>query len=337
MKNKVEITLQGTKNELTNLFSYDSDQWSELASLPSYIAHLFNQTLVRDQIYGAWAQVLEDNGNYVLKMYAPHNDLSAYEDLIPTCIDAAKIGLDIYEQNKEELDKIDNSKVRFLLPFGLSMAKTKSIQLLHYPPLETFVFNDYLYSPTNRRWENLLNNNEIKITNFTELESIIDCVPLAAPGNDGDYLKPYNNIFTDYVKKMLEVKLDMSGPTTQPVVAYGGPVRDWLEQAYPEQITESLDVLTLLNLNFGEGDSKTPVLCANHPSKYLYQTDKPYSKYKEELMTQDLIAAGWQSEMIHNPKQSPQEVLDRLTNYWTDNSKVIDIMNQEDAAYGYNL
>ena len=59
------------------------------------MAHVFNQTLVRDQIYGAWAKVLLKEDKYVLKIYSPHHDLSEYKDLIGGYMKAGKMALSI--------------------------------------------------------------------------------------------------------------------------------------------------------------------------------------------------------------------------------------------------
>lgn len=340
MNNCVEIILDGTEEQLSTLFSYSKQtRDSGLTSLEDYIAHTFNQTLVRDKFYGAWALVLSQDNKYVLKMSSPHHNLNLYKYIIPAYLKAGKIALSIYNENIEKIEKAGNNKMKFLLPFGLSMIQTKSVQLLHFPPLETFVYQDYLYSPTNRRWENLLGANNLKPSQFPQLESIVDCVPLAAPGDDSKGIAPFNNAFTPYVKEMLKARLRHLGPAT-PVVAYGGPVREWLEQSFPKEITGKLKPLSLIHLRLLDHDVTTPVLCANHPSMYLYYTDdnkKADYNIKKEIMTQDLIAAGWQAEMAHSNKDDAQHVLQSIIDYWTDNPRVLDIMDQEDTAYGYNL
>ena len=83
--------------------------------------------------------------------------------------------------------------------------------------------------------------------------------------------------------------------------------------------------------------SITPVLCANHPSQYLYLTDEPASAYKTKVMTQDLIVAGWQAKMADNPQLDPQQVLNDVTTYWNDNeNKIEEIMIIQDNEYGYD-
>jgi hypothetical protein len=204
------------------------------------------------------------------------------------------------------------------------------------------VYQDYLYSPTNRRWENLLGYNHLIEHNMAELETIIDCVPLAADGGStgSSAIGYFNNTFTPYVEKMLAARLSSLGTVTQPVVAYGGPVRDWLKQAYPDVVTGTLAPLSLIKLSLMSGDVITPVLCANHPSMYLYYSDdnKPEDAAAKKLcMTQDLIAAGWQAKMALHPQSDAAKTLQEMTDYWTDNPRVDKIMEQEDTQYSYQL
>ncbi|HSF46154.1 MAG TPA: hypothetical protein VLA58_09080, partial [Chitinophagaceae bacterium] len=273
--------------------------------------------------------------SYVAKLYSPHHDLGVYQELIPSFLEAGHLGLNIFNNIQSSI----NSQMRFLLPWGLSMARTKSIQLLHFPPLETFVYLDYLYSPTNRRWENLLGYNDPEVL-LSEEETIVDCVPVAAPGDDSAGIAPLNNSFAPYVKAMLQARLGHLGHAQTPIVAYGEPVMAWLKANYGDQIAGDLQPLSLVELQLWESGVKHHVLCANHPSKYLYYTDKHDKadfEVKKQIMTQDLIAAGWQSKMVKTPGHSPVKLLQELKQYWTDNPRVPEIMLQEDRAYGYKI
>lgn len=332
MGKSIEIYLGISEEELSALFSYsEALANSGLTSLEMYISYGFNQTMKRDGFFGSWAEVIKKESSYVLKLSSPHHDLSDYERLIPEYINAGKIALDIVRSKN-----IQSKNIRFLLPFGLTMASVKSVQLLHFPPLETFIYLNYLFSRTNRRWENLLVYNKLNGVDFNHLESIVDCVPLAAGGGDGKGIAPYNFDFTEYVKSMMRARLSEKNDQTQPVVAYGGPVREWLQQAYPDQIKDKLEVLSLVKLRIFGNQTITPVLCANHPSEYLYYTSKPFSKEKEEILTQDLIAAAWQARMAYYPDEDPYYVLESAKKFWTGNPKVLKIMNQEDSEFNFN-
>ncbi len=241
MTKSIDINLEGTRDELIALFAYPKElQASNLSSLEEYIAHAFNQTLVRDGYTGAWAEVVvvKDSGQFVLKMYSPRHDLGRYQLIIPAFLEAGRLAVSIFAGIEKQVEEYGKGQMRFVLPFGLSMANTKSIQLLHFPPLEAFVYTDYLYSPTNRRWENLLAYNHFSKSPMTELETIVDCVPIAAPGGDSKGIEPFNNSFTPYVKQMLKARLRYAEHQNTPILGYGEPVMAWLKDAFPDVIKE---------------------------------------------------------------------------------------------------
>lgn len=359
MKNQVFIPFHEPKEVLASIFSYSQARYGDLTEMATYIAHYYDQTLRRDGFDGAWAQMLlNDEGDYILKLCCEKSDLSAYEKKIPEFISAAKIGLKTFLEIEPALNNV-GCAVEFLLPFGLSLIHSNSIQLLHYPPLESLVYHDYLYSPTNRRYENLLVSNDDSIDNINLMETIVDCVPLAAPGDDGYLLQPYNNSFTDYGMAMLRTKLNShrhgERKQTQCVVAYGSAVASWLklDATFGPQLKGiGTSVLTLLHLDILNNGSTTPVLIANHPSKYLYSTDsypyyvsangddmspEEYIAYKMLIMTQDLITAGWHAKMAQNPLEDAQYVLDTMRDYWNNHQeKVAEIVHQQDLAYSYD-
>lgn len=316
----------GYHKDIVGLFRFGDDG----PSLVEAITFVFSQTLQRDMIFGSWAQAYRNgNGEYRLKITSPTDDVSAYENLIPKYIAAGKLAIASYYENVP-------SSVRegweFLLPFGLAMANVKSIQLLHFPPLETFTYKDYLYSPTNRRWECLLAQNNFNGANNTPVERIIDVAPIAALGGAGKELTNYNQDFIPYAKAQLNNFLRPLESTnhkiTQPVVAYGGPVREWLKEAFELKTTpKTLDIIKL-NILDNEGVHGAPytwVLCANHPSEYLYDTSmsladahKRNGSYPSpiEVICQDLVAAGWQAHMSENPNDDPYKILADMQTRW---------------------
>jgi hypothetical protein len=338
----IKIKLKGDSESLSFLFSFPKElEGTNLTTLEMFISRSINQTLMRDGCFGAWAEVPRSDGDYEIKISGPHHDLHPYKKLIKDFVKAGKEAVKIYRENQEKIREIgekSGNPIRFVLPFGLSMARARSIQLLHFPPMEAYVYYDYLFSPSNRRWENLLGYNGMKGGNFAELESIVDCVPLAAPGGDNQDIDVFNNTFTPYVKKMLRARLIPHKGVTQPIVAYGGPVHRWLEQAFPDQIGEKLYTLSLVELRLFDDKVVTPVLCANHPSMYFYDikdtSGKPLEQ-KIEILTQDLIAAGWQMQMANNPRGSAKNTLEAMTSYWTGNPEVKRVMKQEDKEFGF--
>lgn len=340
MENTIDIGLNFSEEFLSQLFSFTPEKSANgMTSLETYIGHFINQTLQRDGLFGAWAKVWKIGDSYNLKISSPHHDLSQYRQCIPDFIEAGTLALEILQQNQEKLDqliKTTGKGMQFMLPWGLSLAKVKSVQMLHFPPIEAFIYSDYIFSPTNRRWENLLGYNDFNPADFPKFESIVDCVPIGAPGGDMQGIEPFNDTFAPYVKKMLQARLTSDGYHTQPVVACGSPVHDLLQKLFPDQIPEKPKTLSVLKLKLYDDDTITPFLIANHPSQYLYYTNKPYSDEKREILMQDLIATGWQARMTENFNGRSEEILESLNVFWTDNPDFQRIMDQEDKAYNFN-
>jgi hypothetical protein len=318
----------GTESDLTPLFAYSPTD----VTLKDGIEHTINQTLLRDLFYGSWAQAwLDKSGQYQVQISSPNvdHDFTAYSSKIPAFIAAASTGLGIYNANRSKLPK---KGFGFLPPFGLSMVNTTSIQLLHYPPSETVDFMDYLYSPTNRRWENLLGYNAYQGAQNTLVETIVDLIPIAADGGSAGStaLEAVQDAFVTYVREMLNVYLRPSpgGTATQPIVAYGGPVISYLETNFNQP---KLDVLSLISLQLMTAGPATPVLCANHPSRFLYY--KPgQEKEFTEMLVQDLTAAGWQTKMSQNPDADPRQTLQDVSTYWDQNPNLVDQIFAEQVA-----
>lgn len=345
----------GYENEIADLFNFGENG----PNLTDAITFVFSQTLQRDLYFGSWAQAYRNgDGEYRLKITSPDQDVSAYATLIPGYIAAGQQAIASYYDNIPWSARKD---WEFLLPFGLAMANVKSIQLLHFPPLETFTYKDYLYSPTNRRWECLLAQNGFNGANNTPVERIVDVAPIAAPGGAGSELTDYNEGFIPYAKAQLENFLRPLPETdyllTQPIVAYGGPVHDWLKQAFNlDQAPATLDIIRLSILPGAPNTepATTWVLAANHPSEYLYDTniplsnaDKPNGDYPPPInvMCQDLIAAGWQAHMSEHPGDDPHQVLAELQTHWgwdADSGSVVAdkvdtllaIMQEQNEAFG---
>lgn len=324
-RTSIDIPL-GYYRDIEGLFRFGDDS----PRLEDVITFVFSQTLQRDCFFGSWAQAYRNgNGEYRLKITSPQDDVSAYGTLIPRYISAGQQALASYYGN---IPCSARKGWEFLLPFGLAMANVKSIQLLHFPPLETFTYKDYLYSPTNRRWECLLAQNGFDGAHNTGVERIVDVAPIAAPGGAGSELSDYNEAFIPYAKAQLRNFLRPLEQTcnrlTQPMVAYGEPVHHWLEQAFGlQQTPATLDIIRIpvLDGNDGQPAPTTWVLCANHPSEYLYDTDlplsdafKPNGEYPPPIsvMCQDLVAAGWQAHMANHPDDDPHRVLADLEERW---------------------
>jgi hypothetical protein len=195
---------------------------------------------------------------------------------------------------------------------------------------------DYLYSPTNRRWENLLGYNAYPAPQNTLVETIVDLIPIAAAGGSAGSraLEPVQDAFVPYVKEMLDVYLrpSPSGKATQPIVAYGAPVRDFLQANFDQP---ELAVGSVISLQFMTSGPATPALCANHPSDFLsaagrHETPGPTNadqKYVQQdpkaVLLQDLKSAGWQTAMSQNPDADPKQTFQDAADYWDQNPDLV--------------
>lgn len=333
----VDIAL-GTKEELQQLFSVSNPS----VKLTDALSHAFNQTLQRDMFFGSWADAYyhEKDAQYYVKLTSPNHDLSSYEKTIPGMINAGKTALDIFVKGKME-----SSDMKFFLPFGLAMSDYKSVQMLHFPPTEALEFTDYLYNQTCRRWELLLLHNGFDSTQNTLLERLIDLVPIAAPGGDAKGIAVYNTDFINYVTTLIELFLGNNAlkKVTAPMVVGGGPAISGFETIYKKQIEaqlpkgEELHTMSLVELEIVKG-KKTHVLCTNHPSRYLYYSDKTSpndEKQALEIMREDLICSGWQSAMAEKWDSNPKEVLEQMKAKWKSDTKVIQIMKDSNPEWSF--
>lgn len=320
----------GPWDEMADLFAWDSSTGTELTD---WIAHGLNQTMYRDGLLGAWADVFSSAGDTLsAKMSAEFGSVRGYAKIVPAFIAAARLGYAAYQAHRSTIEK---GKLFFWPPVGMCMLKTRSVQLLHYPPYEARTFADYLYSPTNRRWESLLGSNGYDIEHVTPLERICDAVPLAGPGSDATVINEVEPFFMPYGRAMLAALLDQSKPRTQPVVAYGGPAHAWLRSAFPTQVKRTPTLFSVLELRVGTGKAVTPVLCANHPSEFLF-FDEHDARWAFELMTQDLIAARWQADMAEHRDADPKTVLREAKAHWEQRrDEVKAIVAAQEEVYGY--
>ena len=322
----------GPWDEMADLFAWDSESGTELND---WIAHGLNQTMQRDGLLGAWADVYESAGDTLsVKMSAEFGNVRPYGKIVPAFVAAARLGYAAYEAHRSTIEK---GKLFFWLPVGLTMLKTRSVQLLHYPPYEARTFSDYLYSPTNRRWESLLGSNGYDLEHVAPLERICDAVPLAGPGSDATVINEVERYFIPYGKAMLAALLDQKSARTQPVVAYGSPAHAWLRSAYPTQVKRMPTLFSVLQLRVGAGKAVTPVLCANHPSEFLFFDEPGHdAKWAFEIMMQDLIAARWQADMAERRDADPSQVLREAKRYWEgERDQVKAIVAAQEEVYGY--
>lgn len=340
----IDITL-GEQRDLAQMFSaFDPN-----IRLTDVLSHAFNQTLQRDMFFGSWADAYfhEADGLYHVKLTSPDQDLSRYKVTIPGMLKAAKIAQDIFNSGQ-----MTTTDLRFYLPFGLAMSAYKSVQMLHFPPIEAQNFDDYLYNPTCRRWELLLLHNGFDGKQNTLMERLLDLVPIAAPGGDSKDIDNYNLSFSLYVSTLLEMFLGANATKTltAPMVVGGAPAIDFIRERYadygpdwkPMTLVE-LKVVRNWEVNDKDSDDyykTTNLLCTNHPSTYLFElgdtSDPNHEADAMNVMRQDLICAGWQAEMAENWEADPKAVLEKMKKRWKSDKKVKQIMADSQPEWSFS-
>lgn len=339
--NSIDIVL-GEQRDLTQMFSA-SDPSVELTDV---LSHAFNQTLQRDMFFGSWADAYfhDADGQYHVKLTSPNEDLSLYRTTIPGMLKAGKIAMDIFNAGQ-----MTTRELRFYLPFGLAMSAYKSVQMLHFPPIEALYFNDYLYNPTCRRWELLLLHNGFDSKQNTLMERLLDLVPIAAPGGDSKDIDNYNSSFSLYVSTLLEgfLAANATDTLTAPMVVGGAPAIDFIQDRYPKGLPEGAELkpMSLFDPKIVPGTERgeyktTHLLCTNHPSTYLFEmgntSDPDHEERALEIMREDLICAGWQAEMAENWQADPKEVLQKMKKRWKSDNKVRQIMQDSDPEWSFS-
>ena len=125
--------------------------------------------------------------------------------------------------------------------------------------------------------------------------------------------------FTSYQRRMVSELSAGPNDVSLPMVAFGSPVRGWIEQQYGVK----LPVLGLGQIDAAPG-RQVAVIGANHPSYIWYAADPANNKGSEaaanaagiRIMGQDLSAACWQAGMGQQPKADAQQTLDSCSEKW---------------------
>ncbi len=320
----------GNTQTLTTLYSYPNGQ-PQTQSLAQTIEHYLNQRLSRDLISQPSVSVILNGSDYSAVISGDSKTVDDYSLQLTTFLANGQLAAKAV-QDLKTAGKWDAKDWRFFLPLGLSIVNQRSVQLLHFPPDYSLPDQDYLNSKTSQRWEQLLTLNNVPQQDVTLYESILDVAPIAAPASAGGTLSDTYSYFEPYVLKMLPLLLDLDEGATKalPIVAYGGPVRDWVTSHY--KLTGfGVNTYTQIPVSQGTGFVNAPILGANHPSYIWYAKDQGRD-YALKVMEQDLISACWQASMGSNPNQGGQAVLDTCTTGWNAQPMVV-CVNMEIQAY----
>ncbi|UXH39350.1 hypothetical protein [Pseudomonas promysalinigenes] len=308
----------GDTQRATRLFAYPNNchvicyrDWT----LEQTVEHYLTQSVRRDGYANANVQVSRDNNH----LYANISDVpSDYAEPLRKLLDSGELAYEgATRLNKDGKWSYD---WYLFLPLGMALQNRRSIELLHFPPDYSLTqAQDYLRSNTTDRWAQLLTFNGVDASQTPAYQTIIDIAPIAAPASAGDALTGTYGYFKDYQLRMVREMTVQSAANPLPMVAFGAPVRSWIQQQYGPQV----GVLGLVSISPQDG-AKVPVLGANHPSAIWYAANKDSHGGNQDaadaaglkMMGQDLTAACWQAGMGRNPQAEPKMTLDACSNKW---------------------
>lgn len=316
----------GSQDLIEDLFSYppNCDAICFLPqSLDETIKVYLRSSLDRDGYSDTSIDVSIKNGN--VNVHFSGGGASDYSAALPKFLSAGKKGLEA--SNILLAEGRWRYNWRFYLPLGVSMVNNETVQLLHFPPdyvLEQV--QDYLAANTTKRWAELLTLNGLKKTETDRYQAIVDIAPIAAPASDGATLDGVYRHYDQYIDALLKFWLCKPDGSVKPMVAFGGPVREYLRARFGF----SSDLLAYSEVQL-EG-LKIPTLGANHPSRFYNALNSFLSDntgdlkgavlYGMKIAESDLIAACWQIGAAAAPS-SAQKVLSDCRVRWNSAEKEI--------------
>lgn len=315
------VAVLGSEKQVKDMFSYPNNCNSICSidqTLDQTVSHYLQQSLKRDGYAGSTFKISRYKGFYRVKFKG--EAAKTYPARLEGFMRAGHSAF--LGAQKLNRDKKWQYNWRFFLPLGLAMVNNPTIELLHFPPdysLEEV--QDYLKAKTTARWGELLERNGVAPNLTDRYQTIVDIAPIAAPADAGQALEGVYGYFDDYVDQMLSLwgQPATVGPA-RPMVAFGGPVRDWIAQKFGDKLAV-LDVATLSFPKLGN----VPVIAANHPSYIYYAAnsvksgpDKDQKNFAigMKVMQQDLIAACWQASMSTAPLSGPKTVESTCAANW---------------------
>ncbi|GLO28416.1 MULTISPECIES: hypothetical protein [Pseudomonas] len=308
----------GDAQRVTRLFAFPNNchvicyrDWT----LEQTVEHYLTQSVRRDGHAAAQVHVSRDNDRlHATISGVPANYAKPLRKLLDSGELAYQAATRLNEDGKWSYDWY------LFLPLGMALQNRRSIELLHFPPDYSLTqAQDYLRSNTTDRWAELLTFNGVDASQTPAYQTIIDIAPIAAPASAGETLKETYSYFKDYQVRMVSEMTLQNPARPLPMVAFGAPVRSWIQQQYGPQV----NVLGLVSISPQAG-AKVPVLGANHPSAIWYAANKDSHGGDQDaadaaglkMMGQDLTAACWQAGMGRNQRADAKLTLDACSTKW---------------------
>ncbi|MGJ7550766.1 hypothetical protein [Pseudomonas alloputida] len=308
----------GDTQRVTRLFAFPNNchvicyrDWT----LEQTVEHYLTQSVRRDGHANAQVHVSRERD----RLHATISDVPAnYVEPLRKLLDTGELAYNGATQlNKDGKWSYD---WYLFLPLGMALQNRRSIELLHFPPDYSLTqAQDYLRSNTTDRWAELLTFNGVDASQTPAYQTIIDIAPIAAPASAGDALSGTYGYFKDYQLRMVKEMTLQNTAKPLPMVAFGAPVRSWIQQQYGPQV----NVLGLVSISSQAG-AQVPVLGANHPSAIWYAANKDSHGGDQDaadaaglkMMGQDLTAACWQAGMGRNSGAEPKMTLEACSTKW---------------------
>ena len=308
----------GSQERVTRLFAYPNNcgvvcyrDWT----LEQTVEHYLRQSVQRDGYPDARVRVSRDND----QLHAEIQGVPArYSEPLNALLDAGELAWQGASQLNREGKWAYNWSL--FLPLGMALENRRSVELLHFPPDYSLTqAQDYLRSNTTDRWASLLTVNGVPAGQTPAFQTIVDIAPIAAPASAGKDLEGVYGYFREYQVRMVRDMTRSANGGSLPMVAFGSPVRSWVQQQYGPRV----NVLGLVNIS-PEPGQRVPVLGANHPSAIWYAADRNNHGGDQDkadqaglkMMGQDLSAACWQTGMGRNPMADARATLTACTQKW---------------------
>ncbi|WP_342650510.1 hypothetical protein [Pseudomonas sp. REB1044] len=309
----------GDAQRVTRLFAFPNNchvicfrDWT----LEQTVEHYLTQSVRRDGYANAQVQVSRNSDDHVQALIS--DVPPSYAEPLRQLLDSGELAY----QGATRLNKDGKWAYDWylFLPLGMALENRRSIELLHFPPDYSLTqAQDYLRSNTTDRWAQLLIFNGIDASQTPAYQTIVDIAPIAAPASAGKDLEGTYTYFSDYQTRMVKQMTLRQGTQPLPMVAFGAPVRSWIQQQYGPKV----NVLGLVSISPQAG-SQVPVLGANHPSAIWYAADKNNTGGDQDkadaaglkMMGQDLTAACWQAGMGRNPNADAKATLEACATKW---------------------
>lgn len=314
--NAIEIKL-GTKEHVTELFSYPNAEHVD-QSIEETVFIWMNSTLSREGYRDYSIRINQNDGEYVVDISMDDENAQSFKEFFEKFLNVGDIGLRL----TKEFQKTGkwNETWRFLLPIGMAMGNSLTIEMMDFPPVSLLSRQDYLISQTTKRWKDLLALNQVAFEDLDKYSAILDIVPVAAPASGGRVLDDsgiYDGPFNEYTFALLSLWCrKVSTHEVKPMIAFGAPIRKWIQKNFGINLPV-LDITTI----FLPDNTEIPVISSNHPSYFYYAVHASKDLYENikkglEILKQDIVVACWQVEMGNRPSSDPFDVREECTEKW---------------------